>query len=225
MKTRLFVWLGGAIFVVSLAACAYSYLVVWGRVEPYGGRAALAVDVVWFGLFAAHHSVLARPSIQRRLERVVAPQLMRSVYVWTASILLIVVCALWQPVGGEAYRATGWLALVGAATQVSGLGLIAFSVRAIDPLELAGIHDPVQRSTLQITGPYRLVRHPLYLGWMLALFGAPHMTGDRLAFAAISSIYLVLAVPWEEQSLRRSFEEEYAAYARSVRWRIIPFVY
>jgi methanethiol S-methyltransferase len=224
MRT-LFLWLGGAIFVASLAACAYSYLVVWGRVEPYAGRAAVAVDVAWFTLFAAHHSVLARAAMQRRIERIVAPRLMRSVYVWTASLLLIVACVMWQPVGGDVYHAAGWPALACAAVQLSGLGLIAFSVRAIDPLELAGIHDPVQRSTLQITGPYRWVRHPLYLGWMLAVFGAAHMTGDRLAFAAISSIYLILAVPWEEQSLRRSFEAEYAAYARTVRWRIIPFVY
>jgi protein-S-isoprenylcysteine O-methyltransferase Ste14 len=65
----------------------------------------------------------------------------------------------------------------------------------------------------------------VYLGWMLAAFGTPHMTGDRLAFAVISSIYLILAVPWEEQALRRSFQTQYAAYARAVRWRIVPFVY
>ena len=60
---------------------------------------------------------------------------------------------------------------------------------------------------------------------MLASFGAAHMTGDRLAFAAITSIYLIAAVPWEERSLRQSFGEDYATYARRVKWRIVPFVY
>ena len=96
-----------------------------------------------------------------------------------------------------------------AVVQLAGLALIIWSVHGLDPLELAGIRDAGTRSTLQITGPYHWVRHPLYLGWMLAVFGAAHMTGDRLAFAAISSIYLVFAVPWEEQSLRRAFGEDY----------------
>jgi protein-S-isoprenylcysteine O-methyltransferase Ste14 len=226
MKMRLFVWLGGAIFVASLVVCAYSYLAVWGRFEPkVFSLGAVAANTLLFGLFAMHHSVLARPRMQQRLARLVPTRLTRSVYVWTASALLILVCALWRPVGGQAYHVTGWPALACAAVQLSGLWLIALSVRAIDPLELAGIHDPVRRDTLQITGPYRWVRHPLYLGWMLAVFGAAHMTGDRLAFAIISSIYLILAVPWEERSLRQSFKGDYAAYTREVRWRIIPFVY
>ena len=230
MKARLFVWLGGATFVGSLAFCGWSYLVTWSA--PFGrgsldGWLAVAADAALFSVFAMHHSVLARERVKTRLARRIPEPLLRSVYVWIASVLLILVCAIWRPVGGEIYRATGWWALAHAAVQLAGLWLIALSVRAIDPLELAGIRDPVVRTstTLQITGPYRWVRHPLYLGWMLAVFGAAHMTGDRLAFAVISSIYLILAVPWEEQSLRRSVGKEYAAYARAVRWRIIPFVY
>jgi protein-S-isoprenylcysteine O-methyltransferase Ste14 len=230
MKARLFVWLGGATFVGSLAFCGWSYLVTWSASVGRGyldGWLAVAADAALFSVFAMHHSVLAREGVKTRLARSIPEPLLRSVYVWIASGLLILVCAIWRPVGGEIYRATGWRALAHAAAQLAGLWLIALSVRAIDPLELAGIRDPVVRTstTLQITGPYRWVRHPLYLGWMLAVFGAAHMTGDRLAFAVISSIYLILAVPWEEQSLRRSVGEEYAAYARAVRWRIIPFVY
>jgi protein-S-isoprenylcysteine O-methyltransferase Ste14 len=100
-------------------------------------------------------------------------------------------------------------------------------VRAIDPLELAGIRRPgtAGPSALQITGPYRLVRHPLYLGWMLIVFGAAHMTGDRLAFASITSLYLVIAIPWEERSLERAFGDAYRRYQVDVRWRAIPYVF
>ena len=57
------------------------------------------------------------------------------------------------------------------------------------------------------------------------VFGASHLTGDRLAFAAITTTYLVVAIPWEERSLRRSFGEEYVRYMRDVTWRMIPFIY
>ena len=114
-----------------------------------------------------------------------------------------------RPVGGDMYDVTGWRAFMHATAQLAGVWIIAASARAIDPLELAGIRTQQTRESLQITGPYRWVRHPLYLGWMLALFGTAHMTGDRLTFAAITSVYLVIAVPWEERSLRQSFGAAY----------------
>ena len=79
--------------------------------------------------------------------------------------------------------------------------------------------------SLQFRGPYRWVRHPLYLGWLLATFGPAHMTGDRLVFAAISLFYLVIAVPFEERSLIDTFGEPYRRYRELVRWRIVPYVY
>ena len=60
---------------------------------------------------------------------------------------------------------------------------------------------------------------------MVALFAAPHMTGDRLAFAVLTSIYLVMAIPWEERSMREAFGEDYEQYAAEVRWRVIPYIY
>jgi protein-S-isoprenylcysteine O-methyltransferase Ste14 len=113
---------------------------------------------------------------------------------------------------------------VHAAAQLLGVGLIARSVANIDPLELAGIREQATREGLQVTGPYGWVRHPLYRGWVLAAFGAAHMTGDRLAFAVITAIYLIVAVRWEERSLVRNFGDEYRRYQRRVRWRIIPYL-
>ena len=108
--------------------------------------------------------------------------------------------------------------------QLGGVWFIAASTRAIDALELAGIRAS-STASLQVGGPYRLVRHPLYLGWVMAVFGAPHMTGDRLVFAIVSSLYLVAAVPWEERSLEQFFGESYRHYKQRVRWRMLPFVY
>jgi protein-S-isoprenylcysteine O-methyltransferase Ste14 len=241
MAQRAFVWLGGALFVGSLAYCAWWFLVALAR-PPFdvaqgrpvdlaqGARGAidwtaLAVDAGLITIFALHHSVFARERIKARVARAIPPALVRSFYVWVASALLILVCLLWLPIGGELYRAAGWRAIAHAAVQLAGVALIAQSVRGIDPLELAGIRAASARGPLQVRGPYALVRHPLYLGWVLALFAAAHMTGDRLAFAAITTIYLLLAIPWEERSLTDSFGDDYRRYCRAVRWRIFPFIY
>jgi protein-S-isoprenylcysteine O-methyltransferase Ste14 len=226
---RLIVWSGGTLFVLSLVACAYKYLFVWASPATEGGRwtpaGAAAIDAVLFGVFALHHSLFARDAIKRQIARAIPDRLLRSFYVWTASLLLITVLALWQPVAGRVYTVTGWRALAHAAVQLGGLWLIAQSVAKIDPLELAGIKPASGGEALQIAGPYRWVRHPLYLGWLLAVFGAAHMTANRLTFAAMTTFYLCLAIPWEERSLRRIFGESYARYQRTVRWRIVPYVY
>jgi protein-S-isoprenylcysteine O-methyltransferase Ste14 len=226
---RVFVWTGGVLFVLSLMACAYVYFVAWAMPAEGGARArAVALDAVLLAIFASHHSVFAREAVKSHMARVLPERLLRSFYVWTASLLLLLVLALWQPVAGEAYRVTGWRAYAHAVVQLIGLWLIARAVAKIDPLELAGIAPPRETASagsLQVAGPYRWVRHPLYLGWIVALFGAASMTADRLAFAAITTIYLLLAIPWEERSLGRAFGDGYASYRQQVRWRVIPFVY
>jgi protein-S-isoprenylcysteine O-methyltransferase Ste14 len=228
MRSRWFAWVGGALFVMSLAVCAWTNLVGFGRAAARGGTRALLWDAALIAVFACHHSIFARAAVKRWLSAV-PERLTRSVYVWIASLLLIAVCWLWRPIGGEWYDASGAGALAHGAIQIAGVALIAWAVAGLDPLELAGIRQatgaPARHERLLTTGPYRWVRHPLYLGWMLALFAAAHMTADRLAFAALTSLYLVVAVPWEERSLTSSFGDAYAAYQRQVRWRIVPFVY
>jgi len=221
---RLFQWAGGAAFAGALAFCAYTFVFVWSRDADFNG-AAIATDAFLFTIFATHHSVFARDPIKRGVARLVPDRLLRSSYVWIASLLLMSVCGLWQVVGGEVYDVGGWRAMAHATVQVAGLLLIAGAVRKIDALELAGIRAHTRDEPLQISGPYRWVRHPLYLGWLLATFGAAHMTGDRLAFAGISALYLVIAMPIEERALRRSFGETYASYEQRVRWRIVPYLY
>jgi protein-S-isoprenylcysteine O-methyltransferase Ste14 len=221
---RTFQWTGGAVFAGALAFCAYTFTAVWSAVAPLD-RSAAVIDVVLFSLFAAHHSVFAREPVKRWIARLVPERLLRSSYVWLASLLLIGVCGLWRTVGGSLYEVTGWQAVLHAGLQLAGLLIITGAVRKIDALELAGIRKAPQQQPLQISGPYRLVRHPIYLGWLLATFGAAHMTGDRLVFAVISAIYLVVAMPIEERALRTEFGETYVRYEKHVRWRVLPYIY
>jgi protein-S-isoprenylcysteine O-methyltransferase Ste14 len=224
---RAFTWLGGAAFVSSLALAAYVFLVRWGH-----GSDGEVVDwsAVWlntaaFTVFAAHHSAFARTGVKAALARTLPDRLLRSVYVWIASGLFMAVMAWWQPIGGVLYHVTGNWAVGMALVQASGVLLTAVAVRAIDALDLAGIRQAPVRQDLQVRGPYRLVRHPLYLGWVLVVFGTAHMTGDRALFAGLSTLYLIIAIPWEERSLRAAFGDAYARYAARVRWRILPWVY
>ena len=225
MGARVFVWLGGALFVLALTFCAWTYLAVMGRPAPATGWTAPAIDALLLTLFALHHSLFARERVKDSIAQLIPATLVRSCYVWIASTLLILVCALWRPIGSELYAVRGFLALALIALQVVGFWITARAAAGINPLELAGIRPPAKSGGLQVTGPYQWVRHPLYLGWLLMVFGTPHMTGDRLTFAAITTAYLMVAIPWEERSLRRSFGEAYARYMRAVKWRMIPFIY
>jgi hypothetical protein len=244
---RAIVWIGGALFAGSLVLCTVWYLAVFDRDGAQHGWQPIFYDVGLFTVFAAHHSVFARERAKRMIGAVVPQRLLRSCYVWTASILLVMVCLWWQPVGGELYHAYGLRAVLHAGVQLAGIGLMAWSVKKIDPLELAGIRPPphAARATarqvagagadlrasggaggeLHVDGPYRFVRHPLYLGWILAVFGTSRMTGDRMVFALMTSAYLLLAIPWEERGLGCDFGEAYARYRQTVRWRVIPFIY
>jgi len=222
---RPFVWLGGATFVGSLAVCLWWFVFVLGRPTPPAGAAAWIWDALLFSTFAVHHSVFARDGVKRWLSSAVPAELLRSVYVWMASLLLILVCLMWKPIGGELWNVRGLGAILLALVQLAGIALIARAVATIDPLELAGIHPSSGSGSLQVGGPYRVVRHPLYLGWLMATLGAAHMTGDRFAFALITAAYLVAAVPLEERSLVLVFGEDYTRYQRQVRWRIVPFIY
>jgi protein-S-isoprenylcysteine O-methyltransferase Ste14 len=224
---RALVWLGAAAFVASLAACVLAYGVAWsdvGAFDPRRGARAVAIDAALFAAFAAHHSLFARDAVKRWLARRLPDRLLRPMYVWLASVLLLAVIALWQEIGGQVYRHDGWQAVAHTVVQLAGVWLIMRSVRLIDALELAGVRQNPGTS-LQIRGPYHLVRHPVYLGWMLVVWGAANMTGDRLGFAAITSLYLVMAIPWEERSLERVFGAQYTRYRARVRWRVLPYVY
>lgn len=223
MARRAWLWIGGGVFCAALAWCAWWYLFVLGRSEQSGGVGSAVLDTAIFSAFALHHSLFARDTAKRWLNRVPA-DLRRSLYVYVASALLMVVCAAWQPIGGDFYRA-GRLGVLHIAVQIAGVWTIARAVSKIDPLELAGIRPPRAGEPLQTAGPYRWVRHPLYLGWVLVVFATPHITGDRLAFAMLSTAYLMIAVPWEERSLVGAFGDDYIRYQREVRWRMIPFIY
>ncbi|MGE0448954.1 MAG: isoprenylcysteine carboxylmethyltransferase family protein [Vicinamibacterales bacterium] len=219
--------LGLAAFVASLALLGWWWIRVASRPITGASAGAAAADTVLFSVFALHHSLLARERLQRPLRLLVPPDLLRTTYVVVASLLLASTCLLWRPVGGLVYHARG----IGAASlygvQLLGLGLTFLATRRISLRELAGLDDPARHVTapLQHGGVYRIVRHPIYLGWVLMVGAAPVMTGDRLLFAAVSTVYLALAIPFEEAGLLRTYGNAYRTYQRAVPSRLVPYIY
>lgn len=223
---RTFVWTGGALFSASLLLTGWLYAVVFGRGRDGVDVAAVVIDWLLLAVFATHHSLFARSGAKRFVAQAVPEPLVRSVYVWVASLLLIAVCLLWRPVGGTLYRFSGWSAAPFWLIQILGAWLIVGAIRAIRALELAGIVPPQPaRDELQVAGVYSRIRHPLYLGWILATSGTAHLTGDRATFAVGTAIYILVAIPWEERSLAREFGVSYERYRTEVPWRVVPYVY
>jgi protein-S-isoprenylcysteine O-methyltransferase Ste14 len=226
-------WVGGAAFVASLLYFLYFYFVRLGWPVPPGAWIGpLAIDAALFGLFVVHHSLMPRRRMKRWFASVAPHTLERTAYVWVASVLFAVVCLSWQDIPGTAYKITGAWAWVFRLLQAAGIALTIRASARLDVLDLAGIRQvqapprhPRQPMPLQMSGPYTLVRHPIYLGWVAIVFADPHMTMNRLAFATMSTLYLILATPIEERSLEQEFGESYREYRRKVRWRIVPGLY
>jgi len=231
--SRAFAVVGGLLFAGSLVFFAVSY--AWRFDEVIGpwswttGQRAVLLDVTMFSVFALHHSIFARSGGRAWIARRVAPELERSVYVWLASLLFLGVCVWWVPVPGVAWEITGNFAVACWFVQALGAVLTVVAARHFNLLELAGVTQALQHRADQPVrlahGPYGLVRHPIYLGWFAMVWFPPAMTGTRLVFAAISCAYLLVAIPFEERDLRRTFGGAYETYMRRVRWKIVPGVY
>jgi protein-S-isoprenylcysteine O-methyltransferase Ste14 len=226
----LFAWGGAVLFLLSLLSFGFVY--GWRlRVPEPGGwdtawRAAVG-NVLLFTIFALHHSVMARTGAKAWIARAVPADLERSVYVWVASLLFLTVCWLWQPLPGTLWHVDGggfWLL---ALVQLAGVVLTLRAARIVGVFDLAGVTPPGRSRTVEFTatGPFAIVRHPIYFAWVLIVFATPVMTTSRLLFATISTIYLIAAIPLEERSLVDAYGEKYRTYQRQMRWRLVPFVW
>lgn len=226
-----FAVVGALVFVGSLFFFVARY--AWGMDGVPAGPAVPAVlfNVVLFSVFALHHSIFARAGVKDVVKRTWPPALERSLYVWIASLLFISVCGLWQPVPGLWWDVQGTGRTVMQLGQLAAAIFILVSARRLDVLDLAGVLQVLDAEAtppppeLDTRGPYSLVRHPIYLGWMVFVWLAPTMNGTRMTFAILSCLYLVAAVPFEERDLQKMFGSTYAEYGKRVRWRMIPFVY
>jgi protein-S-isoprenylcysteine O-methyltransferase Ste14 len=185
---------------------------------------ALLINLGLLSVFAIQHSVMARPWFKRALTSVVPQAAERSSYVLASSLALILLFWLWSPLGGVVWNvqdSVGRALLYGGF--VFGFLLVLLTTFLINHFDLFGLRQvwlyligrEYRPLNFVTPGPYRLVRHPLYVGWLFAFWSTPTMTVTHLLFAVVTTAYILVAIRFEEHDLVDA-HPEYAEYRRRV---------
>lgn len=219
-----------ACFIASLAAGA-DFIVGTGILRGIDAPAAtsvpaaIAVDVALLALFGISHSVMARRGFKDRWTKVVPPAIERSVYVLVASLCLGLMFWQWRALPQAIWNLTS----PGARTAVWGLTVVGavlafvstflnnhFDLFGLRQVWLAARGQPHTPVPFKQRVLYRVVRHPMMLGFVIVFWAAPTMTWDRALFAAGMTAYVAIGIRFEERDLERSFGESYRRYRREV---------
>lgn len=187
--------------------------------------AALFTDIALLLLFALQHSVMARPWFKRWWTQFIPQPIERSTYVIFTNVVMIAWFAWWQPLGGTLWRIESTLGQAIAYTFCAAGWLTVLSTTyLINHFDLFGLRQVWlyfrgrSYTTLRFVtpGPYRFVRHPLYIGWMIAFWATPYMTTGHFVFALVLTVYMVAAAMIEERDLVAYFGLHYQDYQRKV---------
>ena len=185
---------------------------------------AIIVDVLLLALFAIQHSVMARPAFKRMLTRIIPAAAERSTYVLLSSLILLLLFWQWRPIPMSVWRVEGAAAIVLTGLHWLGWVIALSSTYMIDHFDLFGLRQAIfaLRGTDPTAQPfktpllYRLVRHPLMLGFLLAFWATPEMTVGHLLFAALNTAYILAGLQFEERDLVAAFGDTYQRYRRRV---------
>ena len=193
--------------------------------EPVSLAAALIVNVLLLGLFAVQHSVMARPAFKRWWTRFVPEPIERTTYVLLASLALMLLYWQWRPMPELVWSVTNpaGIVIVQAIFWI-GWAMVLVSTFLINHFELFGLRQVYARLRgRQLPPPefktpylYKNVRHPLYLGFLLAFWATPSMTVGHLLFAVATTGYILIAIQLEERDLIQLFGDQYRHYRSQV---------
>lgn len=224
--------LSAAGWAAFLAVMVWTMLFLAGEVVPRTvdgpGRTptagAVAVDAALLLLFAVQHSVMARRQVKSWLRRRIPADLERTTYVLCTNLCLGLLLLLWQPWGGQIWHVGGPVAIVLWSLCAAGWLLAIVSTFAVDHLELMGLRQTgwtglrgaETAPRLHVGGLHAVVRHPLMTGLLLAFWATPRMGASHLFYALATTGYVAVGIAFEERDLRRTFGDEYDAYAARV---------
>ena len=221
-----------AVYLLFLAVLGYAIGFFIGSGVPKSidqgphtaGPAAVAIDLLLLLLFAAQHTVMARPWFKRRWTRVVPVPAERATFVLVASLVLALLFWLWRPIGGTVWSLSGpgagalWAVYaVGWAVAVSSTFLIShFDMFGLRQAWLHARRARYSPPPFTERGLYKLVRHPLMAGFVVVFWSAPRMTAGHLLFAAAATGYILVGIAFEEHDLIQSMGGTYTAYRARV---------
>lgn len=183
---------------------------------------ALLIDLGLLTAFALQHSGMARPAFKRWWTKFVPEAAERATYVLLSSLAMVALFILWEPIGGVVWETEGTVRSVVIGIYLFGWALLLYSTFLIDHFDLFGLtqawrafrgqeYRPPQFHTPSL---YKLMRHPLYVGWLTIFWAAPIMTVAHLIFAVVTTLYILVAIQLEERDLEDAFGETYADYKR-----------
>jgi protein-S-isoprenylcysteine O-methyltransferase Ste14 len=233
MKRYLTIGYGGAAYALFLVAFLYLVGFVGAIVVPrnvdHGVAApigqAVVVNLALLGVFGVQHSVMARPGFKRWWARFVPHSIERSTYVWLSNAALLLLYWQWRTMPAEIWHVglpAGRLALwalfwLGWATALASTFMVNhFDLFGLRQVYLAWREKPYTDIGFHTRLLYRLVRHPLMLGFLIAFWSAPTMTAGHLLFAIGMTGYILIAVQLEERDLVAALGDQYRDYRRDV---------
>ena len=230
MKRVVILIYGLACYLAFFATFLYAIWFVYTLDQPAEGATRpllerLLINAGLLSVFAVQHSVMARQGFKRAWTRVIPEPAERSTYVLLASLALLLLIWFWQPllspiwtvenpVGRTVLHGLFWL----------GWGIVLVGTFLIDHFDLFGLkqvwtffggrrYEPLAFRT---PGPYKIVRHPIYVGFITAFWSAPDMTAGHLFFAIMTTAYILVAIQLEERDLIHFYGEQYRSYRSSV---------
>lgn len=223
---------GGVSYIIFLLSFLYlvgfvGNLVVPKAIDsgtPIALTGAITIDVLVLGLFAAQHSVMARPGFKAWWTQVVPRPIERSTYMLFTCAALILMVALWRPITTPVWSVEQpVLHAVILGLFAAGWLLVFFSTFMINHFDLFGLRQvylnlrskEYRNPDFRITALYRFVRHPLLLGFLISFWAAPVMTVGHLLFTGVMTLYILIAIRFEERDLIKTFGDQYVQYKRT----------
>ena len=185
---------------------------------------AIVVNLLLLGLFAIQHSIMARPAFKQWWARIFPVACQRSTYVLLSSLILLLLFWQWRPIPIPVWRIDGIAAWVLIGVHGLGWMIVFASTFMIDHFDLSGLRQAffalrgaeVPGQSFRTPLLYKIVRHPLMLGFLLAFWATPEMTAGHLLFALMTTAYILVGLQFEERDLIAEFGTTYQQYRRRV---------
>ncbi len=233
MRRVLILLYGSAVYLLFLVTFLYAIGFVMDigvpksieGVQSTGLGTAIAINAALLGVFGIQHSIMARRAFKARWTRIIPESAERSTFVFLTCIILGAIFTYWQPIDGTIWKVENELAATALhALSWTGWGMVLLSTFLIDHFALFGLRQVITQfrgrkmphAPFQVRSLYRVVRHPLMLGFFVAFWSTPHMSASRLLFAGIVTAYVLVAIQLEERDLVAEHGDSYRSYRRDV---------